>query len=80
MVTIRLFAAAREAAGTSSENAEPGTVAQLCAGLVERHGPAFARVLGVSTVLVAGDRERPDSQRELPDGAVVDILPPFAGG
>lgn len=80
MVTIRLFAAAREAAGTSSEDAEAATVAELCAGLVHRHGSSFARVLDVSTVLVAGDRERPDSQRQLPDGAVVDILPPFAGG
>ena len=43
-------------------------------------GPRFAEVLAVSSLLCAGNRLDPASTTELPAGAVVDVLPPFAGG
>lgn len=80
MVTVRLFAAAREAAGTSSVALPAGTIAQLATALAERFGPTLERVLGVSSIMVAGERLAPESHREIPPGTVVDVLPPFAGG
>lgn len=71
-VTVRLFAAAREAAGTDHLEIAAGPFA--LPGL----GPAFDKVLGGCTVLCDGRRIEPGD--DLPDGAVVDVLPPFAGG
>jgi len=42
-------------------------------------GPALARVLSVSSFLVDGTVCR-SATAALPDGATVDVLPPFAGG
>ena len=79
MVTVRYFAAARAAAGVESEQAEAPTLAVLLAELSRTRGEALARVLGAASFLVNGtvchDRNAP-----LPSGAVVDVLPPFAGG
>jgi molybdopterin converting factor small subunit len=81
MITIRYFAGARAASGVESEQlaVAAGTPLETLVGqLSERHGPALARVLEASSFLVdeiAGDR-----RRIVPDGAVVDVLPPFAGG
>jgi molybdopterin synthase sulfur carrier subunit len=81
MITIRYFAGARAAAGTESEQLAVGAGTALetvVDQLSERHGPALARVLEASSFLideVAGDR-----RRIVPAGAVVDVLPPFAGG
>jgi sulfur-carrier protein len=81
-VTVRYFAGARAAAGLAQESVAlaPGAgVDALLGGLSERHGAALARVLQVCSVLVdgvqPGDRTQP-----LAPGAVVDVLPPFAGG
>ena len=54
------------------------TVADLRAALVAAHGAAFARVLGRCSVLVGGVRA--GDADLVPAGAVVDVLPPFAGG
>lgn len=80
-VTVRYFAGARAAAGTSEESVAlsgEATVADLLEALVDRHGDQLARVLVACTFLVdeiAGGPERP-----LRDGTRVDVLPPFAGG
>ncbi|MEI2784531.1 MAG: MoaD/ThiS family protein [Candidatus Nanopelagicales bacterium] len=73
-VTVRLFAAAREAAGTSELTIDPGAVLPQ----LREIGPRFATVLEVCSVVSDGLRLGPDD--EVPDGAVVDVLPPFAGG
>lgn len=74
MITVRLFAAAREAAGTDVLEMDPGPVlAQL-----QALGGRFAEVLAVCTVVSDGYRIGPQDAVE--DGAVVDVLPPFAGG
>nr|WP_312858392.1 MoaD/ThiS family protein [Pseudonocardia pini] len=81
-VEVRYFAAAKSAAGTQAETLEVPTgasVAALAEILAERHGPEFARVLARCSFLVDEIAVR-DRERVLPEGAVVDVLPPFAGG
>jgi sulfur-carrier protein len=76
-VTVRYWAAARSAAGTSSETREGSTLADVVQQASEGR-PELARVLGMCSFLV--DSTRADLATPLPDGAVVDALPPFAGG
>jgi molybdopterin converting factor small subunit len=45
MAAVRYFAAAAEAAGRESEALDAGTVGELRAAMVSRHGPALERVL-----------------------------------
>jgi len=76
MVSVRLFAAARDAAGTDRLAVPAGPVrpALLALGLGER----FEQVLAACTLISDGYRLGPDDAVE--DGAEVDVLPPFAGG
>lgn len=76
-VTIRYFAAARSAAGESTATARAGSVKELV-GTVSEGRPELARVLGICSFLLDG--ERVDLDAHLSEGAVVDALPPFAGG
>ncbi|MDP4013292.1 MAG: MoaD family protein [Candidatus Nanopelagicales bacterium] len=80
MIQVRLFAAARDAAGSPSVEVEAGTVPELIGVLVKTHGERFGRVLATCTLLVDGRRVDASGGESLPDGAVVDVLPPFAGG
>jgi sulfur-carrier protein len=77
VVTIRYFAAARSAAGEATATAEADSVKELVSA-VSADRPELARVLGICSFLLDG--ERVDSDAALTDGAVVDALPPFAGG
>lgn len=83
--TLRYWAAAREAAGTSEEQTRADTLgAALSAAVAERGaaGDRLARVLQRCSFLVDGQqvgKRDPESVRLNP-GAVVEILPPFAGG
>jgi molybdopterin converting factor small subunit len=79
MVLVRYFAAARAAAGVTEEKVTAATVAELVATLGERHGARLARVLVSCTFLVDGLARR-DRSAALASDAVVDVLPPFAGG
>ncbi|WUJ74819.1 MoaD/ThiS family protein [Kribbella soli] len=76
-VTIRYFAAARSAAGESSATAEAGSIRDLVS-TVSSDRPELARVLSICTFLLDG--ERADPATPLQQGALVDALPPFAGG
>ena len=76
-VTVRYWAAARAAAGAATETTEPGTLAEVI-DRVSADRPELARVLGICSFLV--DDRRADPGTTLSDGAVVDALPPFAGG
>ncbi len=79
-LTVRYFAGARAAAGTATERLPAGgTLGELTETLAKRHGERLARVLEVASFLVDGVVCR-DRGRRLPPGAVVDVLPPFAGG
>jgi molybdopterin converting factor small subunit len=79
VVTVRYFAGARAAAGVAEEPATCRTLGELLGVLAERHGDRLGTVLGVASFLVDGVLWR-DRDRPLPDPAVVDVLPPFAGG
>jgi molybdopterin converting factor small subunit len=77
--TVRYFAAARAAAGTTEEVVAADTLASLRAALVAAHGERLGKVLQVASFLVDGTSWR-DPEALLPADGVVDVLPPFAGG
>jgi molybdopterin converting factor small subunit len=79
MVTVRYFAGARAAAGTTEEKVAARTVEDLVVVLAGAHGTGLARVLASATFLV-DEVVCHDRTAVLPDGASVDVLPPFAGG
>ncbi|HEX6498539.1 MAG TPA: MoaD/ThiS family protein [Micromonosporaceae bacterium] len=79
MVTVRYFAGARAAAGTSEEKIAVSSLTGLVDDLVARHGERLGKVLAISSYLVDGVAWH-DRDATLPDGATVDVLPPFAGG
>ena len=78
MTEVRYFAAAAEAAGRQGESLAAGNIAELRALMVDRHGESLERVLTKCSLLVDGVAAHPDTA--LGDDAVVDVLPPFAGG
>jgi molybdopterin synthase sulfur carrier subunit len=77
-VTVRYFAAAREAAGTGRETLAGDTVGAVLDAAVARHGTALASVIGTSRVWVDGEPVPPESR--LGGGEEVAILPPVSGG
>jgi sulfur-carrier protein len=78
-VTVRYFAGARAAAGVDTETRDASTLDQLVGQIVDEHGEKLARVLTACSFLVNGTSTR-DRALALSPGAVVDVLPPFAGG
>ncbi|OJU38640.1 MAG: molybdopterin synthase sulfur carrier subunit [Microbacterium sp. 69-10] len=77
MARVRFFAAAEEAVGSSELTVDATTLAALTARLRGDH-PALAEILPRCSVLVDGARV--DESWPLTADAVVDVLPPFAGG
>lgn len=76
--TVRYWAGARAAAGVDGETfGGLTTLADLTAAMTDAH-PDLAPVLPVCSLLVDGLVA--DAGDVLPDGAVVEVLPPFAGG
>jgi molybdopterin converting factor small subunit len=84
MVTVRYWAAAKQAAGVAEEILTAGTLAELLAAVLARHpaAPALEGVLARSSFLIDGEQaaSRPPGSVTLREGAVVEVLPPFAGG
>lgn len=81
VVVVRYFAGAAAAAGCTEEKLTMpagATLAMLVEDLAGRHGAALARVLPAASFLL--DEVTGGLDRALHDGAVVDVLPPFAGG
>ena len=78
-VTVRYFAGARAAAGVDTETRTAGTLDELVGQMVEDHGDRLERVLTACSFLVDGTSTR-NRTVTLAPGAVVDVLPPFAGG
>ena len=83
-VTMRYWAAAKQAAGVAEETISAETLGDaLATALAGRDGAAALRsVLARSSFLVDGSpvgRRAPDSVL-LTESAVVEVLPPFAGG
>jgi molybdopterin converting factor small subunit len=78
-VTVRYFAGARAAAGVETETRDAATLAELVRQIVDAHGERLERVLTACSFLVDGTQTR-DRSLTLEQDAVVDVLPPFAGG
>ena len=78
MITVRYFAGAAEAAGVDTEQVAAGTADALRRALVQAHGSGLAVVLERCSLLADGVRL--DGDAPVPDGATLDVLPPFAGG
>lgn len=79
MATVNFFAGARAAAGRQQQVVEAGTLHNLIEDLTAEHGQPLGKVLGVCSFLVNSVAWH-DRHASLPAGAVVDVLPPFAGG
>jgi molybdopterin converting factor small subunit len=85
VATLRYWAAAREAAGTAEEQTTAPTLARALSGAVADRGAAgqrLALVLRRSSFLIDGSPVggRDPETVQLRPGAVVEVLPPFAGG
>jgi sulfur-carrier protein len=78
-VTVRYFAGARAASGVDTETRDADSLDQLVGQIVEAHGEKLERVLTACSFLIDGTTTR-DRALALAPGAVVDVLPPFAGG
>ncbi len=76
-VRVRYFAAAEEFAGRAEEVRGEADLGALRAALSAEH-PALGRILPQCALLVDGRRVGDDTA--LSDAALVDVLPPFAGG
>ena len=80
-VTFRLFAAARAAAeGAHEVRVAAGPADRVLAELVGSLPARFEEVLSISSLMCDGVRVARSDSTVLPGGAVVDVLPPFAGG
>lgn len=75
---MRLFASAREAAGTGTDTFDGATVRDVLDAAERRYGPEFSAVLGTCRVWLNGD----DAPADSPVGPhdEVAILPPVSGG
>lgn len=78
MAQLRLFASAREAAGTGRAEVPGDTVAEVLRAASERFGAAFAAVLPSCRIWVNGESVDPDAPVTARDE--VAVLPPVSGG
>jgi molybdopterin converting factor small subunit len=75
---LRMFASAREAAGTNRDDLPGATVGDVLTAARQRYGPGFAEVLATCRVWVNGDPAA-DTTAVGP-GDEVAVLPPVSGG
>jgi molybdopterin converting factor small subunit len=83
-ITIRYWAAAKEAAGMAEESLEAVTLRDALNTVVASRKPdgRLAAVLARSSFLVNADPvgKADKDTLVLREGAVIEVLPPFAGG
>jgi MoaD family protein len=82
-VGLRLFAAARAAAGRTADEFETGpegTLGEVLAAATQRYGPEFEAVLLTSRVWVNGDEPAAGTATAVHAGDEVAVLPPVSGG
>jgi molybdopterin synthase sulfur carrier subunit len=77
-VKVRLFAALRELAGASEVDVEGSTVGEVVDALSARYGQRFDTIARAGSVVVDGERARPDAA--LTGSEEVALLPPVSGG
>ena len=83
-ITIRYWAAAKEAAGMSEESVDAVTLRDALDAAVASRRPdtRLATVIARSSFLVNADPVGRVAKESivLDEGAVIEVLPPFAGG
>jgi sulfur-carrier protein len=83
-VTIRYWAAAKDAAGMPEESLEAVSLADALSAAIARRGSGsrLPEIFARSSFLVdaAPVRRAAIESIVLDDGAVIEVLPPFAGG
>ena len=79
---IRYWAAAKAAAGVAEESYAAAHVAEALENACTGRDDEFRRVLARSSLLLDGAPvgTRPRDSVPLPEGGVLEVLPPFAGG
>jgi molybdopterin synthase sulfur carrier subunit len=80
VVRVRLFAAAREAAGTAELVVDPQPLGMLLDALRRELGGGFSDVLDRARVWVNGDDPSRGDDTPLTPGDEVAVLPPVSGG
>jgi len=78
LAVLRLFAGAREAAGTGRDEVPGHTVADVLEVARQRYGAAFADVLEHCAIWCNGEPCEPE--QAVGDGDEVAVLPPVSGG
>jgi molybdopterin synthase sulfur carrier subunit len=78
MATLRLFAGAREAAGTARDTICAATVGAVLDEAASRYGQRFEAVLARSRVWLNG--EPADRAAPVADADEVAVIPPVSGG
>jgi molybdopterin converting factor small subunit len=78
MAVIRLFASAREAAGTARDTLPGGTVGEVLDAARARYGDRFSSLLETCRVWVNG--ESASTATVVGEADEVAILPPVSGG
>lgn len=78
MANLRLFAAAREAAGTGHAQIDGATVGEVLDAAAERFGEGFRAVLGTCRVWRNGEPVMREDSVVAADE--VAVLPPVSGG
>ena len=76
-VRVRFWAGARAAAGVEETSVPPGSLAEVLDAVAARF-PDLAPLLPLCSLLVDG--RRLSSEASLGPDALVEVLPPFAGG
>ena len=81
-ITVRYFAAIREALGTGSEavQTQAATLGALRDELIARGGAHAQALARGQAVRMALNQEMRDEDAPLPDGAEVAFFPPVTGG
>ena len=78
MPVLRLFASAREAAGTGRDTIAGATVGEVLDAATRRYGDRFAGVLEGCRIWVNGDPATTDTP--VTERDEVAVLPPVSGG
>jgi sulfur-carrier protein len=79
-VRLRLFARAREAAGTSQAELDADTLSALLDQARATYGDEFTAVLASSRVWINGEEPKHGDATALAEGDEVAVLPPVSGG
>jgi molybdopterin converting factor small subunit len=78
MPVLRMFASAREAAGTGRDEVPGATIAEVLAEAEHRYGAPFAAILGSCRIWRNGEPAGP-GDRVSPTDEIA-VLPPVSGG